>query len=57
MVMREDDSMVPRRPTHDAEALSSRVGLPTANTSMASPKQEWERASAPPAYFNEAQAE
>jgi hypothetical protein len=54
MVMREDDSMVPRRPTHDAEASSSRVGLPTANTSMASPEQEWERASAPPAYFNKA---
>jgi hypothetical protein len=57
LVVQEDDCVVPRRPTHGAEASSSRTGLPTANTSVARPEQERVRASAPPAYFNEAQAE
>jgi hypothetical protein len=57
LVMREDGCVIPLRPTHDAEASSSRVGLPASNTTMACPEQERERASAPPAYFNEAQAE
>jgi hypothetical protein len=45
------------RPTHDTEASSSRVGLPAPNTTVASLEQEREPANAPPAYFNEAQAE
>jgi hypothetical protein len=40
-----------------AEASSSRTDLPTADTGVARPEQEWVRASVPPAYFNEAQAE
>jgi hypothetical protein len=57
LVVREDDCVVPRRPTHNAEASSSRAGLPAADTSMARPEQEREHASAPPTDFNEAQAE
>jgi hypothetical protein len=46
-----------RRPTHGAEASSSRAGLLASNTTVAHLEQEREPASAPPAYFNEAQAE
>jgi hypothetical protein len=53
--VREDGCVVPWQPMHGAEASSSRVGLPTAYTNVAC--SERERASAPPAYFNEAQAE
>jgi hypothetical protein len=55
LVVREDGCVVPWQPMHGAEASSSRVGLPTAYTNVAC--SERERASAPPAYFNEAQAE
>jgi hypothetical protein len=57
LVMREDGCVMPPRPTHGAEASSSRAGLPASNTTVACPEQERERASASPAYFNEAQAE
>jgi hypothetical protein len=54
LVMREDDCVMPRRPTHGTEALSSRAGLPTSNTTMVC--LEREPAIASSTYFNEAQA-
>jgi hypothetical protein len=55
--MRLDGRAMPRRPTHDAEASSSRAGVPAPNTAAVRLEQEREPASVPPAYFNEAQAE
>jgi hypothetical protein len=46
---------MPRRPTHGAKASSSRADLPAPDATVARLKQE--PASAPPAHFNEAQAE
>jgi hypothetical protein len=57
LVTREDGCVMPRWSTHDVEASSSRVVLPASNTTVACLEQEWEPASAPPSYFNEAQAE
>jgi hypothetical protein len=57
LVVREDDHMVPPQLTHDGEASSSRAGLLAPNTTMSGLEQEREPAGAPPAYFNEAQAE
>jgi hypothetical protein len=57
LVVREDGCMVPRRPSHGAEASSSRIGLPAPNTGVVGQEQEQEPASVPPAYFNKAQAE
>jgi hypothetical protein len=57
MVVREDDLVVPQRPTHGAEASSSRSGLPALNTAVAGLEQERGPAGAPSAYFNKAQAE
>jgi hypothetical protein len=34
LVVREDGCMVPRRPSHGAEASSSRAGLPAPNTGV-----------------------
>jgi hypothetical protein len=55
--MREDDCVMPRQLTHGAEALSSRTGLPTPDVAITRPEQEQGHASAPPAHFDEAQAE
>jgi hypothetical protein len=55
--MREDDCVMPQQPTHGAEASSSRAGLPAPDATVARLEQEREPASAPPAHFNEAQAE
>jgi hypothetical protein len=49
--------MMPPWPMHSVVASSLHVSLPASNTTVAGPEQERERASAPPAYFNEAQAE
>jgi hypothetical protein len=57
LMMREDGCVMPWRLTHGAEASSSRAGLPAPNTVVVQLEQEREPASAPPAYFNEAQAE
>jgi hypothetical protein len=57
LVLREDVCVMPRRPTHGAEASSSRAGLPAPYATVAHLKQEREPASAPPAHFNEAQVE
>jgi hypothetical protein len=57
LVVWEDCRVVPWRPTHGAEASSSRAGLPALDTAVAGLEQEQEPAGAPPAYFNEAQAE
>jgi hypothetical protein len=56
-VVREDGRVVPPQPTHGAETSSSRAGLPTPNTIVGGLEQEQEPTGAPPAYFNEAQAE
>jgi hypothetical protein len=55
--MREDGCVMPLQLTHGAEASSSRAGLPAPNATMMRLVQERKPASAPPAYFNEAQAE
>jgi hypothetical protein len=55
--MRLDGRVMPRWPTHDAEASSSRAGIPAPNTVVVRLEQEREPASVPPSYFNEAQAE
>jgi hypothetical protein len=55
--MREDGCVVPRQLTHDAEASSSRTVLPAPNVTITRPEQEREHTSAPPAHFNDAQAE
>jgi hypothetical protein len=55
--MREDGCVMPRQPTHDAEASSSRAGLPTPDITVEYLGQEREHASEPPTHFNEAQAE
>jgi hypothetical protein len=57
LVVREDGCVVPQRPTHGAEASSSRAELPAPNTAVVRLEQEREPAGAAPAYFNEAQAE
>jgi hypothetical protein len=58
LVVREDGRVVPPRLTNGGEASSSRAGLPPPpNTIVAGLEQEREPAGAPPAYFNEAQAE
>jgi hypothetical protein len=55
--MREDDCVMSQRPVHDAEASSSHAVLPAPDAVVAHP--EWERGhtGAPPAHFDEAQAE
>jgi hypothetical protein len=55
--MREDGCVMSWRLTHGAEASSSRAGLATPNVTIARPEQEQGHASAPPAHFDEAQAE
>jgi hypothetical protein len=55
--MREDVCVMPWCPTHDAEASLSRAALPAPDGTVARPEQKRELASAPPAHFNEAQAE
>jgi hypothetical protein len=57
LLMREDGCVMPRHPTHGAKASSSRAALPAPDVAVACPKQEHGHASAPPAHFDEAQAE
>jgi hypothetical protein len=57
MVVWEDGCVVLWRSTHSAGTSSSRVGLPAPNTIVVRLEQEREPVGAPPAYFNEAQAE
>jgi hypothetical protein len=57
LMMREDDCVMSGRPTHDAEALSSRAALPASGGIAARPEQERERVNMLPAHFSEAQAE
>jgi hypothetical protein len=52
-----DDCVMSRRPTHGAKASSSRAGLPAPDVAVARPEQEQGHTSAPPAHFDEAQAE
>jgi hypothetical protein len=57
LMMREDGCVVSRRPTHGAEASSSRVALPASGGPAVHPEQERERVDAPPAHFASAPAE
>jgi hypothetical protein len=55
--MREDGCVMSQRPTHDAEASMSHAALLAPDVAAAHPEQGLRRADAPPAHFNEAQAE
>jgi hypothetical protein len=55
--MREDGCVMLQRPTHGAEASSSRATLPAPDAVVARPEQERGHAGVPLAYFDEAQAE
>jgi hypothetical protein len=55
--MQEDDCAMPQRPTHGAEASSSRAGLPSPDVTVVCPEQEQGHPGAPQAHFDEAQAE
>jgi hypothetical protein len=55
--MREDGCVMPQHPTHSAEASSSSVSLHVPDVTVVHPEQEQGDASAPPAHFNDAQAE
>jgi hypothetical protein len=55
--MREDDYVMPRRPTHGTEASSSRGALPAPGAVVACSEQEQGHAGASPTHFGEAQAE
>jgi hypothetical protein len=57
LVVRVDGCVMPRRPSHGAEASSSRAALPTPDAIVSRPEQERGHAGAPPAHFDEAQAE
>jgi hypothetical protein len=57
LVVREDDCVVPRQPSHGAEASSSRAVQPIPGVTITRPEQERERANTPPGYFKDAQAE
>jgi hypothetical protein len=57
LMMREDNCVMLQQPTHGTEASSSRAGLPTSDVTVVRSGQEREHVSAPPAHFNEAQAE
>jgi hypothetical protein len=57
LVMREDGCVMPWHPAHGTEALSSRAGPPAPDGTVTRAEREWEQANAPPAHFNEAQAE
>jgi hypothetical protein len=45
LVVREDGRVMPQQPTHGAEALSSRAGLPAPDVTVARPEQKREHAS------------
>jgi hypothetical protein len=55
--MREDGCVMPRHPTHGAEASSSGAALPAPDVVVACPEQERGYAGAPPAHFDKVQAE
>jgi hypothetical protein len=55
--MRKDGCVMPQRPTHGAEASSSRAALPAPDVVVARPEQEQGHAGVPPTHFDEAQAE
>jgi hypothetical protein len=57
LVVRDDGGVIPGRLADGAEASSSRAVLPTSDSAVARPEQEWERAVTPPPHFVDAQAE
>jgi hypothetical protein len=57
LVMWEDDCVMSQRPVHGAEASSSCAILPAPAAADTHPELRPGRAGAPPAHFNEAQAE
>jgi hypothetical protein len=57
LVVRADGCALPRRPLHDVEASLWRAALPAPDVVVARLEQERGHAGAPPAHFDEAQAE
>jgi hypothetical protein len=57
LAVRDDGGVMSGRPADGAEASSSRAVLPASDGAAAHPRQERERADAPPAHFASAQAE
>jgi hypothetical protein len=55
--MSGDSCVMSGRPTHGAEASSSRATLPASDGIAERPEQERERVNAPPAHFADVQAE
>jgi hypothetical protein len=56
-VVRADGYVMPRRPSHDAKASSSRATLLAPDAVVMHPEQERGHAGSPSAHFDEAQAE
>jgi hypothetical protein len=57
LVVRANGCVMPWRPSHGAEASSSRATLPAPDAAIARPEQERGRTGVPPAHFDEAQTE
>jgi hypothetical protein len=57
LVVPADDCVMPRHPSHGAEASSLRAALPAPDVVFTRPEQERGHTGAPPAHFDEAQAE
>jgi hypothetical protein len=57
LVMQEDDCVMSQLPAHDAEALTSHAAPPAPDIVVAHLERGRRRADAPPAHFDEAQAE
>jgi hypothetical protein len=57
LVVQEDGCVMPWRPSHGAEASSSCATLPAPDAVVARPERERGHTGAPPAHFDEAQAE
>jgi hypothetical protein len=57
LVMREDGCVMSQHPAHDAEVLMSRVVSLALDVIVSQPGQGLRRPGAPPALFDEAQAE
>jgi hypothetical protein len=55
--MQEDGFVISRRSAHNTEASASRAALPTSDVVVAHPEQGRGHVGAPPAHFDEAQAE
>jgi hypothetical protein len=55
--MREDGYVMSQRPAHDVEASTSHAAPPASDFAVSHPEHGLHRPDAPPAHFDEAQAE